>query len=75
MYVPELLCLYLYGEVVWASVRLELQFCPGHVMVGQPCYALMVRGPVPRRRMEVEVYASGNFWLGARGRIPRLLGH
>ena len=49
MYIPELLCLYLYGEVVRAGVRLELPFCPGHVVVGQPRYALMVRAPVPRR--------------------------
>ena len=75
MCIPELLCIYLYSEVVWAGVRLELPFGPGHVVVGQPRYALMVRGPVPRRRIEVEVYASGNFWLGARGRIPRLPGH
>ena len=34
MYIPELLCLYLYGEVVWAGVGLELPFCPGHVVVG-----------------------------------------
>ena len=71
---PELLCLYLYGEVVWAGVRLELSFCPSHVVVSQPRYALMVRGPVPRRRIEVEVYASGNFSLAARGRITRLQG-
>ena len=35
MYIPELLCLYLDGEVVWAGVRLELPFCPGHVVVGE----------------------------------------
>ena len=75
MYIPELLCLYFYGEVVWAGVRLELSFYPDHVVVGQPRYALMVRDQVPRRRIEVAVYASGNFWLGARGRIPRLPGH
>ena len=34
MYIPELLCLYLYNEVVWAGVRLELPFCPGHAVVG-----------------------------------------
>ena len=62
-------------EVVWAGVRLELPFCPGHVVVGQPRYALMVRAPVPRPRIEVVVYASSNFWLGTRGRIPWLLGH
>ena len=36
MYIPELLYLYLYGEVVWAGVRLELPFCPGHEVLGQP---------------------------------------
>ena len=75
MYIPELLCLCLYGGVVWAGVRLELPFCPSHVVVSQPRYTLMVRAPVPHHRIEVAVYASGNFWLGARGRIPRLLGH
>ena len=75
MCILELLYLYLYGKVVGVGVRLELPFCPGHMVVGQPRYALMVRGPVPRRRTEVEVYASANFWLGTRGRIPRLLGH
>ena len=43
MYIPELLYLYLYGEVVWAGVRLELPFCPGHEVVSQPHYMLMVR--------------------------------
>ena len=75
MYIPELLCLYLYGEVVWASVRLELSFCPGHVVVSQPRDALMVRAPVPRHQIEVAVYALGTSWLGARGHIPRLPGH
>ena len=75
MYIPGLLCLYLYGEVVWAGVRLEFLFCPGHVVVGQPRYVLMVWAQVPRRQIEVAVYAWGNFWLGARGRIPQLPGH
>ena len=74
MYIPELFCLYLYGEVIWAGFRLEYPFCPCHVVVGQPRYALMVRAQVPHRRIEVVVYASGNCWLGARGRIPRLPG-
>ena len=60
-YTLELLCLYLYGEVVWAGVWLQLTFCHGHVVVGRPRYALMVRAPAPRRRIEVAVYASGNF--------------
>ena len=75
MYVPELFCLYLYGGVVWAGVRLELPLCPGHVVVSQSRYALMVRAQVPRHRIEVAVYALGNFWLGTRGHIPRLPGH
>ena len=65
VYIPELLYLYLYGEVVWAGFWLELPLCPGHEVVGQPHYVLMVWGLVPRRRIEVEVYASGNFWLRA----------
>ena len=71
---PRFFSFCLYGEVVLAGVRLELPLYPGHVVVGQLRYTLAVRGPVPRRRIEVEVYASGNFWLGARGRIPRLPG-
>ena len=65
VYVPELLYPYLYGEVVWAGVRLELPFCPGHEMVGQPHYVLMVRAREPRHQIGVAVSASGNFWLGA----------
>ena len=53
-----------YGEVVWAGVRLELPLCPGHVVVGQLHYALMVRAPAPRHQTEVAIYASGNFWMG-----------
>ena len=75
MSIPEPLCLYLYGEIVWVGDRLELPFCPGHVVVGQPPYVLLVRAQVPRHQIEVAVYASGNFWLGARGRITRLPGH
>ena len=75
MCIPESLCLYLYGEIVWAGVRLEFPFCPGHMVVGQLHYVLLVQARVPRRRIEVAVYASGNFWLGARGHIPRLPGH
>ena len=65
MYIPELLCLYFYGEVIRAGVRLELLFCHDHVVVGRLRYALMVRAPVPRRQIEVAAYASGKSWLGA----------
>ena len=65
MCIPELLCLYFYGEVVRAGVRLELPLYPGHVVVGQPHCAMMVRAPVPHHRTKVAIYASGNFWLGA----------
>ena len=41
MCIPELLCLYFYGEVVRAGVQLELPLCSGHVVVGQPHYALV----------------------------------
>ena len=75
MCIPELLCLCFFGEVVWAGVQLELSLYPGHVVVGQPHYALMVRAPTPRHRIGVTICASGNFWLGARGRILRLPGH
>ncbi len=34
MYNPELFYLCFYDEVEWASVRLDLQFCPSHVVVG-----------------------------------------
>ena len=54
MYIPELLYLYLYSEVVWAGVRPELSFCPGHVVVGQPHYVLMVRVRGPHRQIEVQ---------------------
>ena len=73
--IHEPLCLYLYDEIVWAGDRLELSFCPGHVVVSQPHYVLLVRAQVPHHRIAVAVYASGNFWLGARGRIPWLPGH
>ena len=75
MYVPELFYLCLYGEVVRDGVRLELPLCPGHVVVGQLHCVMMVRAPAPRHRTEVAICASDNFWLGARGRIPRLPGH
>ena len=75
MYIPEQLCLYLYGEVVWAGVRLELLFSPGHEVVGQLHYALMVRARGPHRQIGVAVYVFGNFRLGARGHIPPLPGH
>ena len=64
MYISEMLYLYLYGEVVWAGVRLELPFCPGRVVVGQPRYALIVWAQVLRRLIEVAVYTLGNFWVG-----------
>ena len=66
MCIPELLFLCFYGEVVRAGVQLELTFYPSHVVVGQvrqPRYARVVRAPVPRRRIGVAAYASGNsFW-------------
>ena len=40
-----------------AGVRLELPSCHDHVVVGLPRYALMVRAPAPRRRIEVAAYA------------------
>ena len=75
MYVPELFYLCLYGEVGQAGVHLELPLYPDHVVVGQPHCAMMVRALAPRHRTKVAICASDNFWLGARGRIPRLPGH
>ena len=57
MYVLELFYLYLYVEVVRASVRLELPLCPDHVVVDPPHYALMVWAQVPRHRVEVATCA------------------
>ena len=51
IYVPELLCLCFYGEVVRVGVRLEFPLCPGHVVVGQPHYAVVGRAPAPRHRI------------------------
>ena len=75
MYDPELLCLCPYRKVVLYGVRLQLSLCPGHVVVGQPHYALVGQAPAPRYRIGVTICATGNFWLGVRGRILRLLGH
>ena len=75
MCIPELLCFCFYGEVVRAGVRLELPLCPSHVEVGQPHYVLVGWAPAPRHRIGVGIFASGKFWLGTRGRIPRLPGH
>ena len=65
MYDPELFYLCLYGEVEQAGVRLELPPCPDHIVVGQPHCAMMVWAPMPHHRTKVEIYAAGNFWLGA----------
>ena len=72
---PRFFSFCLYGEVVLAGVRLELPLCLGHVVVDQPHYVLTVQAPTPRRPIEVAICASDNFWMGARGRIPRLPGH
>ena len=73
--IPELLCFYLFGGVEQAGIRAKLPFYLGHTVVCQPHYALVVLAPTPRHQIEVAICASGNFWLGPRGRIPRLLGH
>ena len=51
MCIPELLCLYFYGELVRTGVRLELPLCPGHMVVGQLHYVLVGWAPVPRHRI------------------------
>ena len=75
MYDLELFFPCLYDKAGRAGVRLELPLYPDRVVVGQPHCAMLVRAPVPRHRTEVAICASGNFWLGASGRILRLLGH
>ena len=60
----ELFCLFLYDEAGLASVQLELLLYPDHVVVGQPHYTMMVCAPVPHRRTEEVICASGSFWLG-----------
>ena len=72
--IPELLCFYLFGDALSASVRAELPLYLGHAEVGRPHYALVVLALLPRHRIEVAICASGNFLLGARVRIPRLPG-
>ena len=72
--IPELLCFFLFGEVVPAGAQAELPFYLGRAVVGQPYYALVVPAPVPRHQIEVAICASGNFLLGVRVRIPRLPG-
>ena len=59
--IPKQFCLCLYGEVGRVGVWLELLFCPSHVVVDHPHYALIARAQVPRHRIEVAICASGNF--------------
>ena len=78
MSIPELLFLCFCGEVVWASVRLELPFYPDHAVGGrvrQPHYVRVVCAPTPHRRLGVATYALGNSLLGVRGRTLRLPRH
>ena len=78
MCIPELLFLCFYDEVERAGVRLELSFCPGHVVVGwvrQLHYVRAVWAPAPRRRIGVATYALVNSLLGVRGRTLRLPRH
>ena len=57
-----------------AGVRADTLLCLGHEVAGQPHCALVVWDLMPPPRVEVTTCASGNFWLGARVRIPRLPG-
>ena len=75
VYIPELLYFCLFGEVVQASIHLEVPLCPGHVVVGQPYCTLVGRALAPRHQTVVIVCTLRSFWLGARGHIPRLPGH
>ena len=60
--IPELLCFYLFGDVVLAGVRAELPLCIDHAVVGLPHYMLAVLAPAPRRQIEVAICALGSFF-------------
>ena len=75
MYSPELSYPCLYGEVGQSGFRLGLQFYPDRAVADQPHCVMLVRALAPHHRTEVAICASGTFWLGAKGRIPRLPGH
>ena len=57
-----------------AGVRADMPLYLGHEVVGQPHPVLVVWALMPPPRVEVATCALGNFWLGARVRIPRLPG-
>ena len=57
-----------------AGLRADTPLCLGHEVSGQPHHALVVWALMPPPRVEVATCALGNFWLGARDRIPRLPG-
>ena len=65
VYIPELLYFYLFGEVVWAGIQLDMPLCHGHVVVGQPYCTLVGQAPAPRHQTVITVCASGNSCLGA----------
>ena len=54
-----------------AGVQHGLLFCPGHAVAGQPHCMTVLYTPAPPHRTKVAICASGNFWLGHSGRIPR----
>ena len=67
-------CFCLSGDGVRAGLRADMPLCLGHEVAGQPHRALVVWALMPPPRVEVATCALGNFWLGARVRIPRLPG-
>ena len=67
-------CHFLIGDGVRARVRADTLLCLGHEVAGQPRRVLVVWALMPPPRLEVAICGLGNFWLGARVRIPRLPG-
>ena len=62
------------GGGVRAGLRADTPLCLGHEVAAQPHRALVVWVLMPPPRVEVVTCAWGNFWFGARVRIPRLPG-
>ena len=72
MYSPQLLFPCLVGEGVRAGVRLDVPFCPVHVVVGsvdQPDCILTVLAQRPRHRIVAVACVWDNFLFGAQSHI------
>ena len=57
-----------------AELQAETPLWLGHVVAGQPHFTLVSEVSMLPPRVGVATCALGNFWLGARVCIPRLLG-